>query len=269
MSNYIPHETIICDDRDPPWINKDIKQLILDKNHACKSYIRNDKSLQFFNQFQFLQTRLSSLIEESKNQYYTRLSHKLLDPKTSQKSYWSILKTFLNNKKIPCIPPLLHQDKFVTDFKEKANIFNNFFANQCSIVSNNSDLPVTLTRKTHEFLSTIDFSTDDILKIIRKLDPNKAHGHDMINIRMIKICDTSICRSLKLIFQSCLESGTFPVEWKKVNVVPVHKNGDNKVLKNYRSVLLLPIAGKIFERLMYNRIFEFFIENNLISKNQF
>ena len=172
MSNYIPHETITCDRRDPPWINKDIKQLILDKNHAYKSYIRNDKSLQFFNQFQFLQTKLSSLIEESKNQYYTRLSHKLLDPKTSQKSYWSILKTFLNNKKIPCIPPLLHQDKFVTDFKEKANIFNNFFADQCSIVSNNSELPVTLTKKTHEFLSTINFSTDDILKIIRNPDPN-------------------------------------------------------------------------------------------------
>ena len=67
MSNYIPHETIICDDRDPPWINKDIKQLILDKNHAYKSYIRNYKSLQFFNQFQFLQTKLNSLIEESKN----------------------------------------------------------------------------------------------------------------------------------------------------------------------------------------------------------
>ena len=99
MSNYIPHETITSDKRDPPWINKDIKQLILDKNHACKSYIRNDTSLQFFNQFQFLQIKLSSLIEESKNRYYTRLSHKLLDHKISQKSYWSILKTFLNNKK--------------------------------------------------------------------------------------------------------------------------------------------------------------------------
>ena len=184
----------------------------MDKNHAYKCYIRNDKSLQLFNQFQFLQTKLSSLIEESKNQYYTCLSHKLLDLKTSQKLYLSILKTFLNNKKIPYIPPLLHQGKFITDFKEKTNIFNNFFANQCSIVSNNSELPVTLTRKTHESLSTIDFSTDDILKIIRNLDPNKAHGHDMISIRMIKICDTSICRPLKLIFQSCLESGKFPTE---------------------------------------------------------
>ena len=133
MSNYIPHETITRDDRDTPWIIKDIKQLILDKNHAYKSYNRNDKSLQFFNQFQFLQSRLSSLTEESKNQYYTRLSHKI----------------FLNKKKIPCIPPLLHQDKLVTNFKEKANIFNNFFANQCSIVSNNSELPVTLTKIKH------------------------------------------------------------------------------------------------------------------------
>ena len=79
MSNHIPHETIICDDRDPPWINKDLKQLILDKNHAYKSYIRNDKSLQFFNQLQFLQTKSRSLVKESKNQYYTRLTHKLLD----------------------------------------------------------------------------------------------------------------------------------------------------------------------------------------------
>ena len=100
MSNYIPHEIITWDDRDPPWINKDIKQLILDKNHAYESYNRNDKSLQFFKQFRFLQTKLSSLIEESKNYYYTCLSHNLLDPKTSQKSYWSILKFFLNNEKI-------------------------------------------------------------------------------------------------------------------------------------------------------------------------
>ena len=112
-----------------------------------RSRLCNDKSWQFFNQFQFLQTKLSSLIEESKNHYYTGLSHKLLDPKTSQKSYWSILKIFLNNKKIPCNPPLLYQYKFVTDFKEKDNIFNNFFANQCSIISNNSELPVTLTKK--------------------------------------------------------------------------------------------------------------------------
>ena len=123
---YIPHETITCDDRDPPWINENIKQLILEKNQAYKSYLRSNKSLQFLNQFQFLQTKLNSLIEESKEKHYVRLSKKLLDPQTSPKSYWSILKTFLNSKKIPCIPPLLHQNKSAINFKDKAEMFNNF-----------------------------------------------------------------------------------------------------------------------------------------------
>ena len=78
-------------------------------------------------------------------------------------------------------------------------------------------------KKTSESLTTINFSNNDILKIIRNLDLNKAHGHDMISIRMVKIYDDSICKPLKLIFQSCLESGKFPSEWKKANVVPIHK----------------------------------------------
>ena len=59
--------------------------------------------------------------------------------------------------------------------------------------------------------------------------------------------------------------GSFPINGKKANVVPVHKKGDKQILK---PISLLPIAGKIFERLLYDRMFEFFIANNLISKNQ-
>ena len=83
----------------------------------------------------------------------------------------------------------------------------------------------------------------------------------MISTRMIKIFDTSIRRPLKLIFQSCLER-------EKANVVSVHKKGDKRILKNYRPISLLPIAGKIFERLLYDKMFEFFIVNNSVSKNQ-
>ena len=131
---------------------------------------------------------------------------------TSPKSYWSILKTFLNNKKIPCILPLLHDDRFITNFKEKADIFNDFFAKQCSLINTKSSLPSVLSKKTHKLLSTIHFTSDDILKIIKNLDPNKVHGHDMISIWIIKICDASICKPLGLIFTSCLENGKFPTE---------------------------------------------------------
>ena len=83
-------------------------------------------------------------------------------------------------------------------------------------------------KNTRESLTTIDFSNNDILKIIRNLDPNKAHGHDVISIRMVKICDDFVCKPLKLIFQSCLESGKFPSKLKKANVVPIHRKVTSK-----------------------------------------
>ena len=109
------------------------------------------------------------------------------------------------------------------NFKEKAELFNDFFTRQCSLVNKKSKLPSTLTKETCQSLSTVEFSTNDILKIIRNLNPNKAHGHDMISIRMLKICDESICKPLGIIFRSCLQNGKFPSEWKKANVVPVFK----------------------------------------------
>ena len=181
ISNYIPHETITCDDSNPPWIDEKIKKLILHKNRAFSAYSRDRNNTYLFNKFQYLQAHLKTTIEKSKLKYFSRLSDKLLDSKTSPKSYWSILKTFLNNKKIPCIPPLLHNGKFIIDFKEKAELFNDFFSKQCSLVNNNSKLPSVLTKKMCKSLSSVEFSTYDILKIIRNLKPNKAHGHDMIS----------------------------------------------------------------------------------------
>ena len=64
----------------------------------------------------------------------------------------------------------------------------------------------------------------------------------MISIWMIKICDASICKPSELIFRSCLENGKFPTEWKKANVVPVHKKGDKQNLENYLPISLLHVT---------------------------
>ena len=90
----------------------------------------------------------------------------------------------------------------------------------------------------------------------------------MISIGMLKVCDDSIYKPLELIFKTRLRNGILPLELKKVNVVPIHKKGDKQAIKNYRPVSLLPICGKIFERLLYDSMFDFFSKNNLLSPNQ-
>ena len=176
LSNFIPHETVTFDDRDPPWINSQVKHLINEKNAMYKNYLKNNKSNQSFETFQSFQSQLSSLIASLKNKYYSKVVKRLLDPSTSPKTYWSILKTFLNNKKIPVIPPIFHDNKYITDFKQKAEIFNSHFSKQCSPLINNSKIPSECSRKSNESLSSITFEINDIEKIIKILDPNKSHG---------------------------------------------------------------------------------------------
>ena len=85
---------------------------------------------------------------------------------------------------------------------------------------------------------------------------------------MLKICGDSIYEPLETIFRQALLTGAFPSEWKKGNIVAVHKKSDKQNINNYRPVSLLPICGKIFERLIFNEMFKFFTSNNLISPNQ-
>ena len=97
-------------------------------------------------------------------------------------------KASFKNQKIPLIPPLFNENKFVTDFKEKAELFNSHFATQCSLISNSSKLPSHIKYLTDNRLSFVSFSHDKTAKVIQNLNPNKAHGHDNISIRMVKLC---------------------------------------------------------------------------------
>ena len=133
------------------------------------------------------------------------------------------MKIFLNNKTIPLIPPLYYENRFINDFEEKVELFNSFFSKQRSLLANHSELPTSLSFRTDKRLSSVTFSAEDIGKIIQCLDHNKAHGHDNISIRMLKICGDTICKPLEMIYSQALTSGSFPSEWKKGNIVPIHK----------------------------------------------
>ena len=133
------------------------------------------------------------------------------------------MKCFLTGKKFPCIPSIFHQNRFITDFRGKAELFNSSFANQCSSVQNSSVLPTDFELFRDKSFSNIIFTDNDVGRIISSLDPNKAHGHDMMSIRLLKICGNSINKPLGLIFRACLEHGIFSQNWKKPIVVPIHK----------------------------------------------
>ena len=85
---------------------------------------------------------------------------------------------------------------------------------------------------------------------------------------MIKTCHKTLVYPLKLIFRASIQEGAFPDCWKKANVVPIHKKESKNLLKNYRPISLLPIFGKIYERVIFKEFFNHFHQNQLFTKCQ-
>ena len=135
-------------------------------------------------------------------------------------------------------------------------------------LSNNSILHLAISFKTQSGLSSIYFEKEDVLKIIRNLNINKAHGHDNILIWTLKICDSVLVEPLSLIYKNCINSGVFPDIWKRSHIIPTYKKKDKHYINNYHPVSLLPICGKIFECILYNPLFLYLESNDLLTPHQ-
>ena len=111
-----------------------------------------------------------------------------------------------------------------------------------------------IKKKTENSLNSAEFSTEDILKGINNLDSNKFYSLDEICGRMLRIWDSFICRLSQIIYKFCFVTKNFPWELEKVSTVPVHKKNFKQLVRRYRPISLLPICGKIFDRLLYSLI---------------
>ena len=85
---------------------------------------------------------------------------------------------------------------------------------------------------------------------------------------MIKICDKLLSKPLIILFENSTKSPCYPEIWKKSNVILVHKKNEKQLVKNYCPISLLPIFGKMFEKITFNRIYNFLLKEQLLNPNQ-
>ena len=211
-----------------------------------------------------IRNETTHLIDRAKESDFEKLGKKLCDPSIGIKSFWMTIKKLLSKSKTSVLPPLFVNGVFVTNFQTKADIFNDHFVKQCSIVPNSSLLPPFFFR-TQARLCNLEINQTKILQLIRKLNTNKAHGSDELSIKMTKLCDTALVLPLSLIFEKSISTCVFPDTWKKANVLPIHKKESRQLKTNYRPISLLPICGKIFEKIIFDAIYDHLCKNQLLT----
>ena len=216
---------------------------------------------------------LSTILKQSKTNYY---NHYFETNWNSIKNTWKGLKSILNIKKISAdVPKTLSVDgTTISNPMEISNIFNNYF----SSIATKTKLNISFSHKHFsDFLknrSNISFfvsPTDktEIEDVISSLDSNKSVGPNDITIKILKLLKNDISSQLSEIFNISFSSGVFPSILKTAKVIPIHKKDSKPDFSNYHPISFLSNTEKNLERLMYNRMYKFFSDNNLIYSLQF
>ena len=107
FTNYILNKLIFINNKDPPWMNDEIRNKIKERDLFYQQLKKYKLNLTYSDVISELTLELPSIISQRKDNYYLQLAKKLNDPQTNATTYWSILKTIFNGRKIPIIPPFL------------------------------------------------------------------------------------------------------------------------------------------------------------------
>ena len=121
--------------------------------------------------------------------------------------------------------------------------------------------PITETRL--QFKCITD---NDTQKAIDKLENKSSSG---ISNKLLKLLKMELSKSLTLIINQMITTGIFPDSFKISKITPLFKKGDVSLLSNHRPISLLPTISKIFERILYNQLCEYFNSNNLLAEQQY
>ena len=108
-----------------------------------------------------------------------------------------------------------------------------------------------------------------VLHYINKLKSSHSCGHDNISSNVLKIIAIEVSPCLTLIINQVLSTGQFPKNLKTAKVIPIHKTGEKTLMKNYRSISILPVVSKIIENVMHTQLVDYFTLNKLFASQQY
>ena len=164
---------------------------------------------------------------------------------------------------------MLLKKKEVTEIKDIAKEFNNFFMNfgpnLAKKVPNSSNSFTSFLNQTHSIMKKNSLSINQLKEALFSLKTNKSPGYDDINFNVVKKCFGEINEPLRHLFNLSLENGIFPEKMKIAKVIPLFKYGDPENVTNYRPISVLPCFSKVLERIMYNQpVIQIFVRRKVI-----
>ena len=259
-----------------PWINALIKQLMRERDFNKAMFKKFNLKIHW-DKFKTIRNKINAEIKRLEANYYNTKISECLEHKNIKKS-WALVNNLLGrNSKSTIINEIRRDNNIFTDKISIANQLNDYFVNigpslamevekngpttERPEVGDSDGGPDTIFRFS-------EISVDQVLNNLKQLIVSKSTGIDKIPAKVLKVSGNIIAPSLTKIFNLSLHTGIFVSDWKLARVQPMYKSDDRSKCENYRSISILPVVSKIFEKEIFKQLYDYLSENTLISEFQ-
>ena len=262
-----------------PWITPGLISSINKKNKLYKNWKKSISSRNQsgdatkYEEYKAYHKILKGLIKATKSKYYLESFDK---NKGNKKKTWEIINSLRGKVKNNIKASFIIDSERIICRRVIANKFNEYFSSLARNLNREAynEMPITSFPSFESFMSAPcknsmfmeDCDANEINEIIRDFANGKSSD---IPIILIKRSCAIISPILSALINKGLSIGTFPKILKVGRITPVFKKGDKELIQNYRPVSTLPVFGKIFEKVIYARLYKFFTSQGTLSGSQF
>ena len=256
-----------------PWITPELKRHMHERD-ILKIKAIQSKDIYDWAAFKKARNSVNNEIKFAKKAHYMNAFH---ENESNVKKTWGIINELTSRKQNNShVKEIKLNGSSVSDPPGLSETFNTHFAsigpklmekipcdeNNCSYLEY---LNCHISGNTFELKST---TSSMVCSLLDKLCKSKATGLDKISAKLLRYCPDLLSESLTVIFNCSINTGIFPDEWKCSKVIPLFKHGERRDLNNYRPISIIPVVAKVFERIIYDQIYAFLTDNNLLCNSQ-
>ena len=260
MNKNVPQKTISSTKNFLPWINSKTQKLIKKKKRlfAHTKSKKTSKSKKRYDEIKKVAQR------RCRNAHQSYVND-LITTDKSNKKFWAYVKSQRNEHF--GISDLIVNSRPIKTAAQKANALKDQFSKVFSNPQEQTNFAPP-PKATERQLPRIKITKNGTHKLLSQVNEHKAPGPDGIPGRLLKTCADELAETFTILFQSSLDTGIIPQDWKKAHIVPIYKKGSKHSPENYRPISLTSIPSKILEHIVHSNIMTHLDTNNLITPLQ-
>ena len=256
-----------------PWITTKVKNLMNKRDNLKRVAVRS-KNSQAWVDYKKARNSVNNAIKTTKAAYYNAQFDK---HSGNPKETWKVIREIQGKTKKAATIGQINTNGMNKTTAENpqdiANILNTHFIEIGPKLASSQSQPTKpfneyFKHRVNSIFKLCPIDRNDVLRLLCNLSTNKATGLDGISCQLLKEAAPVIADSLCHLFNNSINTRIFPEEWKLAKVFPLHKGDTKTNPNNYRPISVIPAIAKVFERLVYDQLYCYLIENKLINKYQ-